>query len=366
MAGTETGAGATVATLPRTSTTYVSFFPDNLDSTGTEVIELFKLDANIVCFGNQKICIDIWKKRRDIGLLDKTLCLPINLADLPDNKYRDSLDTIISEHGIYGSKDYMTTEMLMWDWAVLFFLKYVGEMNPFNTTHFCWVGSDVGAELNQKRLDKLNTSWIQNGIATKGFRMIQTGVTDEQSYLDARSFYNRNLHLIKMSIMGGNVEDINIIYDRLERQKSYLLKIKKVVPCRDILARISYFFNDEFDLINTLFMDKKETNTDNFSYIDVFCQERFNIDNVLDSGNKFRQNEDHISATEMLSKLADALMEGSVVLDKDKTYTLFYNLSISSYYIQYELYKKYTNWFKDYLNRNNYTVDDLFKMNLNF
>lgn len=350
-----------VETSPRISTTFISFL-DKLDLTQSDFL---KLDANFVYFGNQKTCIDVWKYRRQVGLSHKTLCLSTNPTELPDNKYRDNIDKILSENGIYGSKDFINTVDLILDWSVAFFLKQVGEINPFNTTHFCWVGSEIRSELNQERLDRVDTSWIQNGIATRGFRMIQTGETDEQSYLDARSFYDKNWGLITTSIMGGKLENINTLYDRLDRQKNYLLKIKKVVLCRDILARLSYFFKEEFDMINT-FLGENKDDKNNISYVDIFYQERFNIENILSTGKQLGQNEDHVSATEVLGTLADALIDGNTVLDKDQTYSLFFQLSISSYYVQYELYKKYTTWFKDYLNRNTYTVDDLFKMNLNF
>lgn len=350
------------------TTTFVTYLED-LSVSADNLNNFLNLDVECIFFGNQENCIKVWKQRKQNGLVGKTFCLPLSLADLPDNKFREDLQQIISESGMYGSKDFISTDDLIFNWSLPFFLKRSAEINPFNTSHFCWLSSQVLANLTSEGLPKINESWVQNGISTQGLRLIQTGnITDEDLYLDARKFYDINWSIIDTSVLGGNCQDINTVYERLERQKAYLLKIKKIVLCRDILARVSYFFKELFDIVNTAPGPNEVTQPWqlNSNRVDIFCQERFNIEDMISSGRKCREQENHSGATEILGKLADVLIEDKVVLTKEQTYALFYELAISSYYARYELYKKYTTWFKDYLKKNDYKVEGVFNMNLNF
>lgn len=343
------------------STTFVTYFKDI--SGVEEANEFLKLNNECVFYGNNLTCLKIWKVRREYGLLDKTLCLPVNLSDLPDSKHLELLRQNISENGVYGRKDFIEAEDLVWNWSSLFYLKQVSDFNPFNTSHVCLLSQKLLKNITQEALDKINNSWVQDGIMMSGLRLIQTDKPDEDLYLDARKFYDINWCLIIDEIMGGRIEDINQVYEKVDRQKVYLLKIKKVVQLQDILARIVFFFKEFFDVVNTL---EITNNHQNMNYIDIFCHKRFDIEKILKTGQEYRNKENHQAATEILSKLADAVIDNLVRLDKSQTYSLFYELAISSFYVRYELYKRYTNWFKEYLNKNNYTVEDNFWMNLNF
>lgn len=341
-----------------TSTTLITYIEDLC---GNNYSDFLKLDVEYVFIGNQEQCTNIWKLRKEHGRLNKTFCLPLTLENCPDSTNREALQQILSESGVYGSKDFMDVDRLLWNWSLPFFIKRVAEINPFNTTHFCWISTEILKDFDSNHLNNINKSWVQNGIPVNGLRIVQTGVMNsEESYLDARNFYGCNWNLVNTRILGGNAMAINVVYERLERQKNYLLKIKKVALLRDILARISYFFKEDFDVVNTL---------DTLSYsslLEVFCQERFNVKEMINSGRRFREQEYHCSAVDILGKLADVLIDEKINLDKEQTFALFYELAISSFYVRYDLYKKYTNWFKDYLKKNDYKVDGVFNMNINF
>lgn len=325
---------------------------------------LLKSNVNLLFFGNQETCTNVWKERRKFNLLDKTFCVRLEYADLPDSK-NENLRTVLLEEGLYGEKSTdpeNTYRKVLENWSQFFYLKRATELNPFETTHFCWLNQNI-SELSEENLQRVNESWNQENILIKGFRIIQTGVVEEDIFLDARNFYNRNWVIVNDSLMGGTTDEICSIFEKVERQKNYILKIKKVVLLYDILARISYFFNESFNVINTvnIIKDNKKNN-----YFEYFCDIQIDVSKIIESGRNLRCQEKLHDATEVLGKLADLLIQGNIKLTKDQIFSIFYDLTISTYYVNYNKYKVYTEWFKNYIKEKDYTIDDNFSMNLSF
>lgn len=345
--------------LKSLSTTFVCV----LDNNAVPEV-LLKSNVNLLFFGNQDTCTNIWKKRRNNNLLDKTFCVRLEYADLPDSN-NETLRNILLEEGLYGQKPTdpeSSYHSIVENWSQFFYLKRATELNPFETTYFCWLNPNI-PEISEDNLERVNELWRQN-ILIKGFRIIQTGVVEEDIFLDARNFYNKNRAIVNDKLMGGTADEICSIFEKIERQKIYILKIKKVVLLYDILARISYFFNEHFSVIHTV--DIINDNKINCSF-DYFCNgQEYYIPKIIESGRNLRCQEKLKDATEVLGKLADLLINGELTLTKDQIYSIFYDLSICSYYVNYNKYKIYTDWFKNYITEKGYTIDDNFSMNLSF
>lgn len=337
--------------------------------------EILKRPIDLVFIGEEKDTIRVWRLRRDAGFADRTFCLTIPFQSLPTYEHIPALQKIITEKGVYGIKDdaRLTAHYVALTWCKLFFLHRASLGNPFDSSHFCWVDFGYfhmreqydylmpGKVLNSV-FENINSSWqLSEENQNPRFRICLLKDFKEDEIIDAKEYYARDNFQMAATVMGGRVSSIEKVWEKFKKQMSLVLRLGIASPEENIIGRIAFFFPELFDFT----LGYYSTSLQNFGEI-TMCTDDFH-----GLGIKYRKEEKKQEAFDILSKIAEAILSGQAVYSgsadiKNIVYQIFYELIICSFYVNYTSYCRYRDFFREWLNENNYPIEGLLKMNLSF
>lgn len=334
--------------------------------------EILKRPIDLIFIGEELDVIKVWNIRKKLGLGDRTFCLNIPFSSLPNQEHLDKLKKLVEEKGVYGIKKdaRLTAQYLFLTWCKPFFLKKASELNPFETTHFCWI--DFGyfhmrEEWEYLQPDKvsddcflrINDSWKLQGKHPDRFRICILKDFNEDAILDSRNYYEKDNFQMAATVMGGSALSIQRLNEKFYKQINLCMKIEIPTAEENIIGRISFFFPELFDFTHGFY----STSLQNFANITKFPNE------VAQLGIKWRQAEKKQESFDILSKIAEGIMANLSDLDSmknDEIYDIFNELIICAFYVDYPAYKRYAEYFCNWLNNNKICISSHLEMNLSF
>ena len=334
--------------------------------------EILKRPVDLVFFGEEEDCSRVEEIRLEYGYEDQTKTFVLPFETLPMYENIPQFQKIISKNGIMGYKNNpkLTPNYLALILSKVWFLKKAAESNPYSATHFVWIDfgyfhmrEDWDYLLPGRVLDShftnINSSWEVAGLAKDRFRICILKDFKEDTIIDAKSFYSVDNCQMAGSVLGGSEKAICAVWEKIQKQVKLSLGMNVTTAEENIIGRIAYFFPELFDFTHGYY----STSLVNFAKITTFPK------NSIGLGLKWRTNEKLQQSYDILSKIAEEIISKadlSQTLNKDEIYSVFNELIICSYYTNYQYYKKYAQFFKNWLVTNNYPISDHLKMNLSF
>lgn len=332
--------------------------------------EILKRPIDLFFIGEDVDVTRVWKLRKDAGLLERTFCLSMPFTSLPTYEYIPALKKIIDEKGVYGIKGdaRLSANYVALTWSKLAFLQKAANLNPFESSHFCWI--DFGYFHMREQFDYLmpgritndiflniNNSWVHHGTLDNRFRICLLNDFTDDDIIDSKKYYSNDNFQMAATIMGGGKEVIEIIWEKFKKQIALTMRLGIATPEENIIGRIAYFFPELFDYT----LGYYSTSLQNFAQITKFPE------NTYELGIKWRREEKKQFAFDVLSKIADGIMSGQGdIVSKNIVYEVFYELIICAFYVNYQAYCYYRDYYKEWLKVNNYEIKGLLEMNLSF
>lgn len=332
--------------------------------------EVLKRPIDLIFVGEESDVTRVWSIRRKSGFADKTFCLTLPFDKLPFFEHIKKLTETINTNGIYGfmNDKRLTPHYIVLTWCKLYFLKKAAELNPFDASHYCWV--DFGYFHMRDEYDflkpgqvgddcflNINNSWKLQEPNPHRFRICVLKDYDEEMMIDARKYYSKDNYQVAATVMGGDKEAIERVWEKVQKQITLIMKLGIAAVEENVLGRISYFFPELFDFTHGYY----STSLQNFAEITKYPND------VSQLSIKWRNAEKREIAYDLLSKLAEGIMNGRAdTIENSDIFNIFYELIICAYYIHYPSYRKYCYFFRDWLLRNNIEISGLLNMNLSF
>lgn len=337
----------------------------------TNAIEILKRNIDLIFIGEEADTVKVWNIRRSYGFAERTFCLSLPFEKLPFYEKIPELAEIINEKGIsnYSNDVRFTPQYLSLIWSKLFFLKRSAEMNPFEATHFCWL--DFGyfhmrneynylapGQVGDDCFTNINASWKLQEPNAHRFRICLLNDYVQQDILDAKTYYSKDNYLMAATIMGGDSTAIDTVWEKLKKQIALSMRIRIPAAEENIIGRISYFFPELFDFTVGYY----STSLQNFAEVTMFPEMAIKI------GAKWRESEKRQESYDVLSKLAEGVMSGRLHSDisNEEIYKVFYELIICAYYVHYQSYCKYRDFFRTWLREKNLEISPHLEMNMSF
>ena len=308
-----------------TSTTFVTSFYDLATIEGNSkrrsaeqyyefAEEILKRPIDLVFIGEEKDTVRVWKLRKDYGFASRTFCLAIPFQSLPTFEHIPALTKIVNEKGVYGIKDdaRLTAHYVALTWCKIFFLHHTRSMNPFSSSHFCWI--DFGYFHMREQYDYLmpgrvldgifeniNTSWkISEENQSSRFRICLLKDFVEEDIIDSKEYYAKDNFQMAATVMGGRGDSISPVWEKFQKQMSLVLRLGIASPEENIFGRIAFFFPELFDFTIGYY----SISLQNFGQITMCPNDFYGL------GVKYRKEEKKQEAFDILSKIAEGIMSG--------------------------------------------------------
>lgn len=98
------------------------------------------IEQNLVIFIDAEFAAAAWEKRKEAGLLHKTIVIPIGLEDLPAYSLMPWIERAMQEKPVKNGNPVKDTPLYtLLGWSKFYFLKRAMQLNIFKSTHYGWI-----------------------------------------------------------------------------------------------------------------------------------------------------------------------------------------------------------------------------------
>lgn len=325
---------------------------------------LLQKHINLIFFGDEEVALYVFKKRKEYGLLEKTFLYPMSFNELPSTTKLPEINTIYEEKGIFETKEsfHYTPHYLACIWAKPFLLQKAAILNVFDTSYFYWI--DFGYfKLEKEFPDSFKTISIQNFKIIEDLhpmndclKLTVLGKPNFSFFKNRSDFYKADRYYVAGGLFGGSQPAIHKLNELFNKELDTTLSLKILTNEENLFAMIAYNNPKHFDITVGFYT----TLLQNFCYISAA------IDKAYDYVNLFRLNENHYFETQLCEKLLLGYKLKKINFTNDQLINIYSSVLISSYYVDYSLYKKYVDEILIFFHTQKINLTDLMQKNLKF
>jgi hypothetical protein len=320
--------------------------------------EILRRPVQLIVMGDEKTISFAFDERRKHNLLEKTFFFHIPFETLPTYEYRERLEGMIPETGVNGymNDKRFTPFYLICIWSKIYFLKKAFELNPFESTTFCWL--DFGYYHLREEFSYVNhpDHYFTEIQECPKIRMVAMNGYSKLYVQNALDYYKRDNYLITGQIFSVPGLLIDEFYSIFMKELEYSISIRLPTPEENLFGRIIYLYPNLFALSAGYYA----TSFSNFEYCREFAEKSISV------GREYIHHGVHPHGYYILDNVYRGYSKNSGLLSENQVYEILYNLVIGSYYVSRSLYDMYVERAKEFLKASSIKPSDLFLQNLNY
>ncbi len=327
-------------------------------------LPLLEMNINLVYFGDEEMAKFVFNKRKEFGLLEKTFIYTMEFESLPYYSRLEEIQTIESTNGIFGVKGgyHFTPHYMVCIWSKPYLLEKASKLNVFNSLYFYWIDFAYF-----KLKEEYSSSF--SDVSIESFRHIETcAPTNDRLRLNMLGkpnftllknkveFFKSDRYYCAGGLFGGSIKSIETFQTLFNKEVNELLSLKISANEESIFAFIAYNNPTYFDITISMYA----TLLKNFCYI---SSEPLRVMEYVDI---YRLADNHLFETQVCEKLLLGHKLRKITLTNIQLLKIYNSVLISSFYVDYKLYKKYCDEIILFHTINKIPITGLIEANLKF